>query len=132
MSRTMKLGQNGAAVVGENGHCNEFLIQAAKEGSLSQMERLFREGAIVNRKNSRGRTALHVASCSGHLEVVAFLVENGAQVNGTSDAIGRTALHYACNSGHLKVATFLLENGASDRAISFKTSAGIDRWKIKT
>ena len=47
----------------------------------------------------------------GHIEVVRFLVENGASVN-ILGRDGRTPLYFAALDGHIDVVRFLVENGA--------------------
>ncbi len=51
-------------------------------------------------------TPLIWAAAAGHLEIVKFLVENGANLHAqTCD--GYTPLHYANANGHWEVAKFL-------------------------
>ncbi|KAJ9644081.1 hypothetical protein H2199_003949 [Coniosporium tulheliwenetii] len=65
----------------------------------------------VNKKDSRGRTALHWAARSGKEAVVRLLVEKGADPR-AKDKHGWTALHQAARSGKEAVVRLLLENGA--------------------
>lgn len=59
---------------------------------------LVEHGAEVHAKNHNGDTALHLASSSGHIEVVKILVEEGADVH-AKDKGGRTVLHLASKIG---------------------------------
>ncbi len=49
---------------------------------------------LLKEKMVPGRAALHLASIHGHLEVVQYLIEKGAEVN-AKDCNGKTALHLA-------------------------------------
>ena len=54
-----------------------------------------------------------MAAQNGHLEVVRFLVESGANKDqGTTDD-GVTPLYIAAQNGHLEVVRFLVESGAN-------------------
>ncbi len=103
-------------------------INAARRGNLEQvksfLEQLKKEGKDindikVNANNSHCETsALIEASYYGHLEVVKFLVENGANVNNNvaysaGNSKKDTALISASANGHLEVVKYLVENGAS-------------------
>jgi len=67
---------------------------------------------LVNAKNTRRQTCLHVACSSGNLEVVKLLVEElGAEVNCT-DRHGWTPLHCAAQGEHLDIVRLLLDAGA--------------------
>ncbi len=61
--------------------------------------------------DDKGRTALNVASDSGHLDVVTVLLELGADPNIASND-GWTPLNAALDNGHLDVFKLLLELGA--------------------
>ena len=64
-------------------------------------------------KTNDGATPLYIAAQNGHLEVVRFLVESGANKDqGTADD-GATPLYIAAQNGHLEVVRFLLESGAN-------------------
>ena len=57
-------------------------------------------------------TMLHVAAHRGHLEVVNFLLVNGAKIS-TLNGVHLTAMHVAAEKGHLKVVKALYEAGAA-------------------
>lgn len=61
-------------------------------------------------KDENGYMSLHYAVIEGHLEMVKFLIDQGANVNSTSDD-GHTALHLAARSGNLDIVKYLLELG---------------------
>lgn len=101
-------------------------INAARRGNLGQvksfLEQLKQEGKNMNdiKVNANDyfceTSALVEASYYGHLAVVKFLVENGANVNSfvksSSDSNKTIALISASFNGHLEVVQFLVENGA--------------------
>ncbi|WP_320157038.1 ankyrin repeat domain-containing protein [Wolbachia endosymbiont (group A) of Epistrophe grossularia] len=60
--------------------------------------------------------ALHYSSGSGCLQVVKFLVEEGADISVTGGYMGWTALHHAADKGHLEVVKLLLDKGADPTA----------------
>jgi len=60
---------------------------------------------------SQGKTPLHLAAETGHLPILALLLQNGAKVNTTDDK-GQTALHHAAQQGYAQIAELLLEWGA--------------------
>ena len=60
-------------------------------------------------------TALMLASREGHLDVVKFLVDKGADINAvttTEDEEAVTALMLASRRGHFDIVKFLVESGA--------------------
>jgi hypothetical protein len=62
-------------------------------------------------RNKALETPLHLAAYGGHLGIVEFLLDHGAEVNGTTDAED-TALFYASRRGHAPVIRQLLQRGA--------------------
>jgi len=70
----------------------------------------------VNAKDTNGWRPLHEGARGGHLDVVKYLVENGADVNATTGSDGGTALYYArrvLEENH-PVISFLESLGALD------------------
>ena len=66
------------------------LLAAALDGKLWSCDYLIKQGANVN-KRLYGETVAIMAAGKGHCDVVRLLIENGANVNETSD-FGETAL----------------------------------------
>jgi ankyrin repeat protein len=81
-----------------------------RTGSTQQMG-----GDNVNAKDANGCTALIRASWDGETEIVAMLLEKGADVN-AKDAKGSTALMKASLNGHTEIVRMLMEKGADVNA----------------
>lgn len=60
-----------------------------------------------------GETLLHVCASANQLDLVRWLVENGALPNSV-DFNGNTPLHFACAAGNVLVVKLLLEQGATN------------------
>jgi ankyrin repeat protein len=91
-------------------------MKAAEEGDLATMQQLLlsNNGIDIEAKDHLGKTALHQACCSDHLNVVQYLIENGgAKVEATVN-FGKTALHFACCRGHLSIVQYLMEKGGAN------------------
>ncbi len=77
----------------------------------------------INALDTKHNTPLHHASQHGHLEVVRYLHENGADIH-AKDINKNTALHYAAIYGHLEVVRYMLENNSDIEAKDiYKTTA---------
>jgi len=77
-------------------------------------------GADVNALDYDKRSAIHVGAREGHLDVVKFLVENGAFVN-VQDSWGRTPVEDAEYSSHKEVIDYLRrQGGMSSKELSNK------------
>ncbi|KPI89947.1 hypothetical protein ABL78_0915 [Leptomonas seymouri] len=63
--------------------------------------------AIVNSEDATGLTPLLFAAGRGHLDVVRFLVEHGADLNHQSDR-GQSALHRAVYRGNIDLVEYLV------------------------
>ncbi|MBM9577110.1 ankyrin repeat domain-containing protein [Leptospira sp. 201903070] len=100
---------------------NRNLFEAAALGNLEETKRLILEfPKEINVLSKDGWSALHLASYFGHLEIVRFLIEAGADLNLTSKSkmsYGNTALHSAIATGRKEIVELLLEKGADANAI---------------
>jgi len=89
------------------------LHEPAGRGDLGAVRKVIEKGGNIDKKDIAGQTALMYAAESGSMEVVKYLVENGANVNAVSGDAGRgTPLIYAAAANKLEVVKYLLENGA--------------------
>lgn len=75
------VGGGGGDEVEEGIDSGIRLMYSANEGDLEGMKELLESGTSVNFRDIDGRTALHVAACQGHRDVVELLLGNGAEVN---------------------------------------------------
>lgn len=67
------------------------LMYLANEGDLQGIEELLDDGTDVNFSDIDGRTAVHVAACQGHADVVELLLRRGADVD-PKDRWGSTVI----------------------------------------
>ncbi len=91
---------------------NHELVDAAKRGDLSAVERLLREGADINAPITRDQftwTALQEAVRSNHVDVVSALLDRGADPRSG----GYSVLELALDKKHEAVAKLLLARGVS-------------------
>eukprot|EP00949_MAST-11_sp_MAST-11-sp1_P002061 g2061.t1 len=83
------------------------LCEAAASGDIQKLQTLEASGgADMNCSDYDGRTALHLAACEGHLDIVKWLVGIGAKV-AARDRFCNTPLDDAEREGRLEVAAFL-------------------------
>ncbi|WP_309166441.1 MULTISPECIES: ankyrin repeat domain-containing protein [unclassified Wolbachia] len=97
------------------GNYKAILQIASKNCSLAVTEFSVKNLLDINTQIPMMR-ALHYSSSSGCLQVVKFLVEEGADISATGGYMGWTALHHAADKGHLEVVKLLLDKGADPTA----------------
>ncbi|CAE7942537.1 Ankrd17 [Symbiodinium sp. KB8] len=90
------------------------LVSAAKEGRVSEVEKILRRPQSPNVTDEYGETPLGHAVCAGHLEVVRVLLKAWAH----TDRPGRMSpcLHAASELGHLDIVRLLLEKKSDKNA----------------
>lgn len=91
---------------------NADLIKAALLGRVSDVERLIEDGAMVEARDTWGRTPLMLAACCGHYDVMDLLIKRGASVEAQDEA-GNTPLMHAVIGRDKKSVEFLLAQGCS-------------------
>lgn len=87
------------------------LMFAAAKGSLEMVQKVMSQ-VDVNARDFSGYTAVTHAAIGGHLEIVKYLIENGAKVE--EKIVGKvTPLAWAVLKGHTEVVRYLLKSGAN-------------------
>lgn len=89
------------------------LDEAIQKGNLNQVVSIIeKDSRPLNVKDITGRSPLHNATDLGHVEIIQYLVKQGADVNSKSTRTIRTPLHIAATHGNLEVVKYLVSNGA--------------------
>ena len=98
-------------------------FEAAQAGSISWFEKQQQNGKYldVDKVNQHDQTALYVAARNGHLPVVKFLVQQGADVN-AAQKTKSTPLHAASYYCHYQVVEYLVACGCN---CTIKNSFGL-------
>jgi hypothetical protein len=92
-------------------YCGE-VHEAAGKGDLAKVKALAKQSYVsLSSKDGSGRTPLIVASMSGKLEVVRYLLSRGVDVN-AADSGGRTSLYFAAQNNFMSIAKLLISRGA--------------------
>ncbi len=95
----------------------QTINDAAANGDVAAVERMIaRAPRLANYVGPDSNSPLHWAAWNGHAEVVAVLLEDGAEINQQRTLDGWTPLFCATWNGHIDVMEMLLQHGA-DREI---------------
>ncbi len=87
---------------------------AAFDGDLTQVESFVKEDpSVVSHRDDEGRTPLHYAARNGHLDIVQFLLKNGADIN-AYDTEGWTPMRFAKFKGQMRTYDYLKAQGATE------------------
>lgn len=91
---------------------------SALHGNEEAVQTLVSTGANINHrcKGDKYLTPLHEAVIGGHVNIVRYLLSQGAsQV--VTDEVGRCPLHYSCQLGHVTISRLLMESPGGRRAL---------------
>lgn len=84
----------------------DALFRDADGGYLEEVKSIVAGGGDVNWQREDGRTPLMSAAAAGHADIVAFMLEKGANP-GLRDSHGKTAMDHARAAGAMDVARML-------------------------
>jgi ankyrin repeat protein len=87
------------------------IVKAARRGDLEETRRLVQQDRGLLDAASTRQTPLTAAALGSHVDVIRYLLEEGAQL-GRRDPQGWSALDVACYRGHLEAVCVLLAHGA--------------------
>lgn len=91
---------------------HSFMHDLAREGDLLSAEIVFDIGGAIDEPNDEGRRPLHEAAFFGHLGMVRFFLECGADINAPIHPFGHTALYLAVQQSHYHIVSCLIKSGA--------------------
>lgn len=94
------------------------LNYASLHGNLEAVHQLVVCGGNINNrcKNDNHSTPLHQAVIGGRVDIVKFLLSQGANQLLKDDA-GNCPLHYACKLGHITLTRILMDHSGGRRAL---------------
>lgn len=107
----------------QNTDAEKALLKAAKEGDRAGIARALERGADINTSvadeyaQDYSHTPLHLAYRSGGIELVEFLLENGADISARTHR-GETVLSLAVQTTNAQNVEILLENGADPDTVA--------------
>ncbi|MEC4805301.1 MAG: ankyrin repeat domain-containing protein [Jaaginema sp. PMC 1079.18] len=84
-------------------------FRAVEEGNIEQLSVCLEDGITVDTVDYLGRTSLCIASERGYLNIVNFLLEEGADVNFNNSS----PLFSACRNGHFEIVKSLVHAGSN-------------------
>jgi len=100
------------------------LHTAAKIGDTARVKQLIADGIGIETRDYYGKTALHVATKSGHAKIAALLLDAGADIEARTHLsswdfvdYGSTPLLLAAHWGQTGVAELLIRSGADVNAL---------------
>lgn len=92
------------------------LLVACDQGLKDMTLQLIKSGSKVHARikagDAKGKSAIHLLSYYGEVELIKALVEQGVDVNLQPEGGGLSALHWAIYNGHVALMRFLVEQGA--------------------
>jgi ankyrin repeat protein len=91
----------------------ERLVIACRNGDPAAVRQLVvADPNLPRARDSRGSTGLHAAAGRGHVDVVRFLLEHGADPDARDAGDNAAPLHFAAGGGYLDTVRALLDAGA--------------------
>jgi ankyrin repeat protein len=94
------------------------MLQAAENGQLEEVKSLIQtDPSLVNVTDKEGYTPLHRACYGNHVEIVKYLLQNGANIAAKTE-LQWEPLHSCCRWNHIECAQVLISEGADVNALS--------------
>ncbi len=108
--------ENGSA---SKNKLNYSLLEAARSGSVSEINRLLKAGAEINGACGYRGFAIHYAAGNDFVDALEILLDEGANIDAVNSK-GDTALLTAASNGRSDAIRFLLAVGANVNAVNNK------------
>ncbi|MDF1661915.1 MAG: glutaminase A [Planctomycetota bacterium] len=119
---TLKADPRKSRIQAMASEVNELLLAASK-GDLSAVQMLEARGTPLDRCDYDRRSALHLAASEGHLDLLAYFIKRGLDLN-PIDRWGHSPLDEACRNKHSGAEALLAKHGA--RRIKDLQSANVE------
>lgn len=94
----------------------EQLVQAARAGIVSRVERILRDGVTPNALGALGFSAMHAAAEQNNVGLLTVLLDHGADAN-VSGRNGELPIHWAALNNSTGAISLLIDNGADLNAV---------------
>ncbi|KAL0711603.1 hypothetical protein Bca4012_018581 [Brassica carinata] len=120
--------EHGAFI--EAGDVGHFACTAAEQSNLKLIKEIVLHGGDVTLPRGTCTSALHAAVCEGNIEMVKYLLEQGADVN-KHDMHGWTARDLAEQQGHDDIKVLFQEKGRERAHIESSASVPILKTGIR-
>lgn len=105
------------------------LLRAATLGDLAKVKSLIEEGANLNIQDKNCNTAIYIAADNGHLDVLKYLVELGANYETFSYEMDMTPVEIATAMGHKEIVSYF--NQIANKNVSVSTSNMFSENKLE-
>ena len=92
---------------------SEEWFDSAFDGDVRKASQMLQDGFPIDVMDNDNRTALHIACCEGHIEIVRLLIRKGARLHVEEDRWGNRPLKYAIMNGHNDIRQELQDAGAT-------------------
>ena len=102
-----------------------IMTMAGREVDKAVIRILIGNGANIDDRNNKGKTALHDQAMNGRLGVMEMLLGFEADINAECDK-GNTPLHYAAHCGEAEAVEFLIARGADLVKINKKGQTALE------
>jgi uncharacterized protein len=89
---------------------DEQLLQIAERGDTDTLSKLIKEGANINAQDSKGQTAIMIATYNNDAETAKVLIEAGADVN-IQDDMKNNPFLYAGAEGYIDILKITIQAG---------------------
>lgn len=98
------------------------------QGAATAVEVLLQHGADANATGPCGWTALHLAALVGRRDLVAMLVQYGAQAGAMIDVSSSTPVHVAAQKGYAAAIEQLVNGMTPDEINPLLQKVNVDGW----
>ncbi|OXA53872.1 Ankyrin repeat domain-containing protein 6 [Folsomia candida] len=114
-------------VNGESRVVRPPLLTYSLIGDEEAVIRILSQGINVDQEDfAGGCTALHLASASGHINIVKILLQHGAKPEKQDSSNGDTILHIACAQNRKKLTKLLLASGCRTNLRNNQNETALD------